>query len=99
MLQKAPFFNRIKMWRKFRGRAVFGGGTAVGAPMRGQSLAIINKSKQRRLLVEGQQPAAGGVPPIGRGGPGAPAFVPGGAGRGVPPFGGAGRGGSQFSGR
>jgi small nuclear ribonucleoprotein D3 len=24
MLQKAPFFNRIKLWRQFKGNAVFG---------------------------------------------------------------------------
>ena len=70
MLQKAPFFNRIKMWRKFKGRAVFGTSGALGAPIRGQSLAIINKSRQRRLQVEGLQPGAGGGPiGVGRGGP------------------------------
>ena len=26
MLQKAPFFNRIKLWRKFKGHAIFGQG-------------------------------------------------------------------------
>ncbi len=30
MLQKAPFFNRIKMWRKFKGRAIFGLNTPAG---------------------------------------------------------------------
>ena len=29
MLEKAPFFNRIKMWRKFKGSAIFGCGVAV----------------------------------------------------------------------
>jgi hypothetical protein len=33
MLSKAPFFNRIKMWRKFKGHAVYGANTyAVNAP-------------------------------------------------------------------
>lgn len=38
MLQKAPFFNRIKMWRKFKGNAVFGANTLLfggGPPARG----------------------------------------------------------------
>ena len=52
MLQNAPFFNRIKMWRKFKGHAVFGSGLA-GGPARGQSAAIIQKSQQRRMEVEG----------------------------------------------
>ncbi len=29
MLQCAPFFNRIKMWRKFKGHAVYGANTAA----------------------------------------------------------------------
>lgn len=29
MLAKAPFFNRIKLWRKFKGNAVFGGGAFI----------------------------------------------------------------------
>jgi len=28
-LSKAPFFNRIKMWRKFSGHAVYGANTAM----------------------------------------------------------------------
>lgn len=28
-LQRAPFFNRIKMWRKFRGHAQYGANTAA----------------------------------------------------------------------
>eukprot|EP01032_Pedospumella_encystans_P023952 gene23952-27105_t len=28
-LQKAPFFNRIKLWRKFSGHAVYGANTAM----------------------------------------------------------------------
>ena len=33
MLKKAPFFNRIKMWRKFKGAAIFGNGVLI--PMQG----------------------------------------------------------------
>ena len=29
ILQKAPFFNRIKMWRKFKGHAIYGANTAL----------------------------------------------------------------------
>ena len=34
MMQKAPFFNRIKMYRKFKGNALFGANTlpAPGQP-------------------------------------------------------------------
>ena len=32
MFKKAPFFNRITMWRKFKGHAVYGAGTAAIAP-------------------------------------------------------------------
>lgn len=36
MLQRAPFFNRIKMWRKFKGHAVYGANTAaINGPPRG----------------------------------------------------------------
>jgi len=38
ILSKAPFFNRIKLWRKFKGHAVFGINT-VAAP-RGQSAVL-----------------------------------------------------------
>ena len=34
MLKNAPFFNRIKLWRKFKGHAVFGSGGLIG-PSRG----------------------------------------------------------------
>lgn len=47
MLQKAPFFNRIKLWRKFKGHHIFGG-PAAAAQLRGQS-AVIQKSRARRL--------------------------------------------------
>lgn len=29
MLSRAPFFNRIKLWRKFKGHAVYGANTAA----------------------------------------------------------------------
>jgi hypothetical protein len=63
MLAKAPFFNRIKMWRKFKGHAVFGGGGLIAGPARGQSAAIIQKSQTRRLQVQGAlgEGAGGGV--------------------------------------
>lgn len=41
MLQKAPFFNRIKMYRKYKGHAIFGTGGMIDAPVgggRGSSL-------------------------------------------------------------
>jgi small nuclear ribonucleoprotein D3 len=60
MLQKAPFFNRIKLWRKYKGHAVMGTGPAIGPPMRGQSAAIIQKSRQRQL---GGPPGGRGMPP------------------------------------
>jgi small nuclear ribonucleoprotein D3 len=40
MLKKAPFFNRIFLWRKFKGHAVMGGGQVISKSgmitMRGQ---------------------------------------------------------------
>ena len=40
MLKKAPFFNRIHLWRKFKGHAVMGGGQVISRSgkitMRGQ---------------------------------------------------------------
>ena len=58
MLAKAPFFNRIKLWRKFKGHAVMG--TAETGPLvRGQSAAIIQKSRERRMMTDG----AGAPPP------------------------------------
>jgi hypothetical protein len=35
MLQKAPFFNRIKMYRKYKGHAIFGTGGMIDAPVGG----------------------------------------------------------------
>ncbi len=58
MLQKAPFFNRIKLWRKHKGHAVMGSNT-VG-PMRGQAAAIAQKSRERKLEGMGR-----GGPPLG----------------------------------
>lgn len=61
MLGKAPYFNRIKLWRKFKGNAVFGGG------------AFINKAGM--LIRPGTRPpaVAMGVGP----GPGPGQFAPG----------------------
>jgi len=56
MLQKAPFFNRIKLWRKHKGHAVFGTNT-IG-PIRGQAAAIAQKSRERKLEGMGR-----GIPP------------------------------------
>ena len=72
-LSKAPFFNRIKMWRKFKGHAVFGAGGLITGNARGQSGAIIKKSLERRMQVQG--------------GPGGPGGDHGGRGYGGPPFG------------
>ena len=38
MLQKAPFFNRIKIWRKYKGHAVMGLSTPVEGPGRGRGV-------------------------------------------------------------
>lgn len=53
ILSKAPYFNRIKMWRKFKGHAVFGANT-VAAPHRGQSAAIMNRTQARSNQNQGQ---------------------------------------------
>jgi hypothetical protein len=74
MLARAPYFNRIKMWRKFKGHAVYGAGGLIGP--RGQSAAIIQKSVTRRLQVQGGGGPGGPMGPISggnagqRGGPG-----------------------------
>jgi hypothetical protein len=70
MLARAPYFNRIKMWRKFKGHAVYGAGGLIGP--RGQSAAIIQKSATRRMQVQGSMgmPAPGGMPGSGPFGPG-----------------------------
>jgi small nuclear ribonucleoprotein D3 len=75
MLQKAPFFNRIKLWRKHKGHAVMGTNT-VG-PIRGQAAAIAQKSRERKFDggVGGGPGGAGGgggrgfPPPMAMGGP------------------------------
>jgi len=55
MLAKAPYFNRIKLWRKFKGNAVFGGG------------AFINKAGMliRPGTGAATRPSAAGGPPGG----------------------------------
>jgi small nuclear ribonucleoprotein D3 len=66
MLQKAPFFNRIKLWRKHKGHAVMGTNT-VGGPIRGQAAAIAQKSRERKFdgngLGGGAVGGARGFPP------------------------------------
>lgn len=55
MLAKAPFFNRIRMWRKFRGHAVYGANTAaVEGPGRGRGrgAALITPKTQGQLKKE-----------------------------------------------
>ena len=52
-LAKAPFFNRIKMWRKFRGHAVYGANTAAieggGGRGRGRgTIAITPKTQSQQ---------------------------------------------------
>lgn len=56
MLQKAPFFNRIKLWRKHNGHAVYG--TSTKEPIRGQAAAIAQKSRDG--LVGGRGGMMGG---------------------------------------
>lgn len=65
MLQKAPFFNRIKLWRKHKGHAVFGTNT-IG-PTRGQGSALAQKSSGGR----GFPPPMGGGGGVGPYGPSA----------------------------
>ncbi len=31
ILQKAPFFNRVKLWRQYKGNAVFGASSVLAA--------------------------------------------------------------------
>lgn len=67
MLQYAPFFNRIKLWRKYKGHAVMGAGGG-GAPARGTSATILQKSSQRRAHVVDRQGGGGGGGGVGGGG-------------------------------
>mmetsp|Transcript_3804 Transcript_3804/g.3951 ORF Transcript_3804/g.3951 Transcript_3804/m.3951 type:complete len:185 (+) Transcript_3804:73-627(+) len=62
MLHKAPFFNRIKMWRKYKGQHFFGGGLGglAAGPARGVSAAIMQKSQQR-IAETGQGRGDGGM--------------------------------------
>jgi|LauGreSBDMM110SN_4_FD.fasta_scaffold87761_2 small nuclear ribonucleoprotein D3 len=49
-LKYAPFFNRIKNWRKTNGHPVLGSASSGAA--RGSAAAILQKSTQRRAQVE-----------------------------------------------
>ncbi len=97
MLKKAPIFSRIKLWRKFKGHAVFGSGEVIG-PARGQSAAIIQKSRERRMQVEGM--SRGGGPPQSRPSGGSNYGPGGGGGSAYGPAGGSygpgGGGGSRY---
>lgn len=99
-LSKAPFFNRIKMWRKYKGHAVYGANTAAveassggrGGRGRGGRGGFLDGRGGR-----GMGPGGGGgreSSGMGRGGammmPGAPPPY---GGYGLPPYGGAPRGG------
>ena len=75
MLQKAPFFNRIKMWRKYKGHAVYGANTAA--------IAALTPGRGRG----GFPRPFGGGPGRGMGGPGR--GMSGGHGHYGPPPGGA----------
>ena len=54
MLAKAPFFNRIRMWRKFRGHAVYGANTAAieGGRGRGRGSTLITPKTQSQMKKE-----------------------------------------------
>ena len=70
MLEKAPFFNRIKMWRKFKGSAIFGCGVAI--PMQGGRGGFDGRGRGGPPFQGGGM--YGGPPPFqgGRGGGGHP---------------------------
>ena len=76
MLKKAPIFNRVPIWKKFKGNPPQGAQGAQG--VRGQAAAIIRKAQARRSTLT----AGRGAGPIGAGGP--PRGPPGG-GMGPPP--------------
>ena len=97
MLSKAPIFNRIRMWRKFKGHAVFGSGELIG-PVRGQSAAIKKNFSDRRLQGDrGSGSSGGGGPPGASGGgrTGGNVYGPGNSGGGS--YGSSGGGGSYGS--
>ena len=53
MLAKAPFFNRIRMWRKFRGHAVYGANTAaIEGRGRGRGSTLITPKTQSQMKKE-----------------------------------------------
>lgn len=90
MLQKAPFFNRIKMWRKFKGHAVYGANTAMIA-------ALTPGPRGGRGFGRGFPRGGGGGPGGGgghMGGRGEPRFNP----YGPPPGGYQPRGGMGYQG-
>jgi hypothetical protein len=75
MLQKAPFFNRIKLWRKYKGHAIMGASTPVEPGLRGQTALVVQKARmlQTQSTVSGNFPRPmGGYPPTPRGPLGGP---------------------------
>eukprot|EP01035_Chromulina_nebulosa_P018002 gene18002-23640_t len=63
VLSKAPFFNRVKLWKKFKGHAVFGVNTAIGGP-RGQTASILKKTQQKPLIAAPRPIGVYPVPPV-----------------------------------
>ena len=57
MLQHAPMFKRVQLWKKHKGSLPtlgHGGSGAIG-PARGQAAAIMRKAQQRRVFPGGPQ--------------------------------------------
>ena len=92
MLQKAPFFNRIKLWRKHQGHAIIGAGT-IKEPIRGQGSILTQKSREKRVEGGG---GGGGQGSYG-GGSGGGSYGGGGGGGGGGSYGG-GQGGGSYGG-
>ena len=79
MLKYAPFFNRIKLFRKHKGHAMMGAGGGGGSARPGaNSAAILQKSAQRRAHVERTTSTTGGRSGATAAGPGfaAPTVAP-----------------------
>ena len=69
-MANAPFFNRIKLWRKFGGHAVYGLNTSALEGGRGRAIAITPKTlQQKRPFDIGPGAMGRGVMPSPYGGP------------------------------
>lgn len=91
MLSKAPIFSRIKMWRKFKGHAVFGSGELIGKDGRS---AVVRRPGPGGIIPSGPSGGRGGYGPPG-GPPGArSSYGPASSGS----YGGGGGGGGSFGG-